>query len=163
MRNNPFKFLAHGLFAALFFSFLPAISMAEGDKPEAMTSEAKVISMIGTAEVMPSGETEWKLLAENALLHEGDKMRTGKDSKALVETQGNKKTATLTVRKETEFSFKVFHHDEAAKTENTVLDLESGSLLIEAEKIAPDSHFQVKTPTSVVDAHEAKFEVNVSK
>jgi hypothetical protein len=73
------------------------------------------------------------------------------------------KTAVLTVRGDTQFTFKAFRHDEATKIDNTLLDLEVGSVLVEAEKLVGASRFEVKTPTSVVGIRGTKFEVNVAK
>lgn len=161
MKKDALKFLVYSLMIVFFTSLTPA--MAADEEEESGVNEAKIIEIKGTAFSMALGQTEWKPLEVGVILYEGDKMKTGKDSQVIVETTGNAKTALMTVRKETEFTFKNFRHDEATKIDNTLLDLEVGSVMVEAEKLIGASRFEVKTPTSVVGIRGTKFEVDVSK
>ena len=161
MKKDTFKLLALGLIISFVSICAPAFAADPED--EAGVNEAKVIEIKGTADYLSLGQTQWKPLEIGTLLYEGDKMRTLKDSSVIVETKGSAKTATMTVRKETEFTFKNFRHDDATKIDNTLLELEVGSVMVEAEKLVGASRFEVKTPTSVVGIRGTKFEVNVAK
>ena len=161
MKKNTLKFLIFSLIVS--FVSICGHAFATDEEDEVGANEAKVIELKGTADYLSLGQLQWKPLEVGALLREGDKMRTLKDSSVIVETKGSAKTATMTVRKETEFTFKNFRHDEATKIDSTLLELEVGSVMIEAEKLVGASRFEVKTPTSVVGIRGTKFEVNVAK
>ena len=52
--------------------------------------------------------------------------------------------------------------DKRTGTENTLLDLAVGKILVKAQKLRdPDSKFEVKTPTSVVGVRGTNFSVQV--
>lgn len=125
-------------------------------------SRALVLSIQGEAEFLKAGSKEWMPLEPSAVLTEGDRVKTGKGSTVKLELGGNAKMAEVLVRPESEFSFAAFRHDEMAKTDRTLLDMEVGSILIQAEKLSGDSKFEVKTPTSTVGIRGTTFEVNVS-
>lgn len=126
-------------------------------------SEATITEIKGQAFYLKTGEAEWLPLETGMVLGEGDKIKTGVDCEVVVETTGNAKTSSMTVRPETEFTFKTFRYDEASQIDNTLLDLEVGSILVKAEKLVGGSRFEVKTPTSIVGIRGTTFEVNVPK
>lgn len=126
-------------------------------------SQASVIEIKGEAKFLKNGQTDWVPLEKDTLLTEGDKIKTANGSLVRLMLTGNAKTAELTVREDTEFTFKTFRHDETTDIDNTLLDVELGSVLVKAEKLIGDSKFEVKTPTSIVGIRGTVFEVNVSK
>ncbi len=125
--------------------------------------KAKVLDIKGEAKFMKVGTTDWKVLEPGMVLSEGDSMKTGPDSEATLELSGAKKTAEIVVRKDSEFSFATFRHDEAAMTDQTLLDVGTGGVLVKAEKLIGESKFQVKTPTSIVGIRGTIFEVYASQ
>ncbi|MBI4432479.1 MAG: FecR domain-containing protein [Candidatus Omnitrophica bacterium] len=126
-------------------------------------SQARVVELQGNAEFMKSGSEKWMPLANGAVLSEGDRLKTAMDSEIRLELSGNAKTAEIVVRQNSDFIFKTFRHDEPAKIDNTLLDVQIGSVLVKAEKLVGDSKFEVKTPTSIVGIRGTTFEVNVSQ
>jgi hypothetical protein len=126
-------------------------------------SRARVLEITGEAQVLKEGASEWAPLVKEAILLEGDSLRTGKNSEVKMELMSNRKTADMILKEDSEFSFKMFHFEEVSKTENTLLDVAIGGVLVKAEKLAGDSKFEVNTPTSIVGIRGTIFEVQVSR
>ncbi len=145
------------VFCLLSLPFLVAIANAE------MSSQAKVVDILGEAKFLKAGSSNWEMLDKGMILSEGDSLKTVKGSQVKLELLGNAKTAEVTVREESEFSLKTLKHDPASKVDNTLLDVSVGSILVKAEKLVGDSKFEVKTPTSIVGIRGTVFEVQVSK
>ena len=133
------------------------VSHAEG------SSHAKVLELKGEASFMKAGASIWNKLEPTTILEEGDSVKTGPESEVKLELTGAAKTAEIMVRKETEFKFDTFRHEDTAKVENTLLNVGVGGVLIKAEKLVGASKFEVKTPTSIVGIRGTVFEVNVPK
>ena len=157
MKTNFFYIVLGISFLAVCLSLGPAVSQ------EMDPSTATVMEIKGTASFMKARATEWLPLEMGMVLSEGDKIKTAPDSEATIETAGNAKTALLTVRKGTEFTFKTLRHDTSTQLDNTLLDMEIGSVLVKAEKLVGASKFEVKTPTSIVGIRGTTFEVNVAE
>ena len=136
---------------------VPAVCYAGG------SSKASVLDIRGEAMFMKAGASVWDRLESTTILKEGDSIKTSPGSEVLLELTGNFKTAELTVKEGTEFKFDTFRFDEAAKSDNTLLNIGVGSILVKAEKLVGDSKFQVKTPVSIVGIRGTIFEVNVPK
>ena len=124
--------------------------------------QAKVLDIKGEAKFMKAGTADWLTLEQGMILTEGDSMKTGANSEATLELSGARKTAEIVVRKDSEFSFATFRHDETAMTDQTLLDVATGGVLVKAEKLIGESKFQVKTPTSIVGIRGTIFEVYAS-
>lgn len=154
--KNFFIVLGIGAFVACLF-LNPAVSQ------EMALSTATVMEIKGAVSFMKEGAAEWLPLEKGMVLGEGDKIKTGPDSEATIETAGTAKTALLTVRKGTEFTLKTLRHDASAQLDSTLLNLEIGSVLVKAEKLVGGSRFEVKTPTSIVGIRGTTFEVNVAQ
>ena len=140
------------------------------EAPEAKTavsvdisSTAKVSSIIGEAKFAKKGQSDWQILEKDMTLAEGDSIRTATNSIVTVELYGSAKTADLVVKPESEFTLQTFSHDAGKKIENTLLNVQAGSVLVKAQKLAGASSFQVKTPTSIVGIRGTTFEVQVEK
>ena len=156
MKNSHF-FVALAI-SAMTAALSPSFAVSQEMDP----STATVLDIKGTASFMKAGGADWMPLEKGMVLSEGDRLKTGPGSEATVQTLGNAKTALLTVRKGTEFTFKTFRHDPSAQMDSTLLDLEIGSVLVKAEKLVGGSKFEVKTPTSIVGIRGTTFEVNVA-
>ncbi len=144
----------------LIVSFVLAVSSYTAAASE--MDHAKVLGIKGEAKFMKAGTNDWKTLEPGMILSEGDSMKTGANSEATLELSGARKTAEIVVRKDSEFSFATFRHDEAAMTDQTLLDVGTGGVLVKAEKLIGESKFQVKTPTSIVGIRGTIFEVYAS-
>ncbi|MBI3252995.1 MAG: FecR domain-containing protein [Candidatus Omnitrophica bacterium] len=151
------------LFIGLFILALAAGQAGRIYAQSADLSQAKVVEMNGSAQFEKAGTSAWLPLDKNTLLSEGDTVKTAHGSQVRLELVGNAKTAEIVVRENSEFLFKTFRHDEGAKLDNTLLDVEVGSVLVKAEKLVGNSKFEVKTPTSIVGIRGTIFEVNVTQ
>ena len=94
-------------------------------------------------------------------LTQGDIVKTGADSFALVKLEGLE-TATVEVNASSQMLISELIMDKEAGTQKTLLDLAIGKVLIKADKLQSDkSKFEVKTPTSVVGVRGTTFAVEV--
>ena len=127
---------------------------------ETATREAKLIDMQGSVTVRTAGGE--KIPGEIGMtLHEGDIVKTGADSFALVKLEGSE-TATVEVNANAQMLLSELQVDEEAGTQTTLLDLAIGKILIKADKVHNEnSKFEVKTPTSVVGVRGTTFAVEV--
>ena len=126
-------------------------------------SQARVLDITGEAHFLKAGAPDWAALQAGMTLSEGDKIKTGKDSEVRIELAGANKTAEITVRTASEFTFETLRHDKAALLDTTLLNVEVGGVLVKGEKLIGDSKFEVKTPTSIVGIRGTTFEVYASK
>ena len=143
----------------LIILFLVA-GMATWAYCETAIRDAKILDMQGKVTVRTvDGE---KVPGEIGMtLHQGDIVKTGSDSFALVKLEGPE-TATVEVNENAQMLLSELQVDEEAGTQNTLLDLAIGKILIKAEKLHSDkSKFEVKTPTSVVGVRGTTFAVEV--
>lgn len=122
--------------------------------------EAKVLDMEGSVEVRTS-DGKMEPAEVGMVLGQGDIIKTGEDSFALVKLEGAE-TATVEVNKNSQILLSQMVMDQEKGTQSTVLDLAIGKVLIKAEKVHSDkSKFEVKTPTSVVGVRGTTFQVEV--
>ena len=154
--KNHYTFMAAAV-AVLFCVCVAGSAIAEE------TRQAKVAGLKGEVKFLKAGASDWAVLEQGMILGEGDSIKTGKDSEVSLEFIGAKKTADVTVKAESEFRLKTFKYDQATQTEDTLLDIEIGNVLVKAEKLVGDSKFEVKTPTSIVGIRGTVFEVQVSR
>jgi hypothetical protein len=129
----------------------------------APVNEGKVLEITGSAQYRLSGAGEWMNLEVGTILHEGDTVKTTKESEVRMELAGSAKTAEITIRQETELLFETFRHDPESTEDETMLNVDMGAVLVKAEKLVGDSKFEVKTPTSIVGIRGTTFEVYASK
>ena len=139
------------------------IIMTPGVLCAASSSKAKAVEIKGEVRYMKIGANAWEKLDPTVILEENDSIRTGPDSEVKLVLMGAAKTAEITIGSKADFKFDTFRHDEATKVENTILNIGVGRVLVKAEKLAGESKFQVKTPTSIVGIRGTVFEVNVPK
>ncbi len=124
--------------------------------------QAKVVEIKGEAQVLKAGAENWAPLQKGAILAEGDSVKTDFDSEVKLELSGSQKTGEVLVRPVSEFKLTTLRYDQSTKTDDTLLDVEMGGILVKAEKLVGDSKFEVKTPISIVGVRGTVFEVNVS-
>ncbi len=148
---------------AIFILIISFILSASYATAASEMDKAKVLEIQGKATFMKAGTNDWKALEQGMVLSEGDSLKTDADSEAKLELSGAKKTAEIVIRKDSEFSFASFRHDTVSMTDQTLLDIGTGSVLVKAEKLVGESKFQVKTPTSIVGIRGTTFEVYASK
>ena len=123
---------------------------------------AKVLTITGSADVKKVDARKWVKAETGMLLNEGDILRTGSDSWAMINLNGNGQTAVVEVEANSQLMLAELTKDEDAKTQQTLLDLAIGEILIKAQKLhSTESKFEVKTPTSVVGVRGTTFSVKV--
>lgn len=123
---------------------------------------AKIISIDGSAEVKPAGQTNWSPASVDMVLSEGDTIKTDSKSFVLVNVNGIGQTATVEVKEGSELLLAELLLDQKSGAHRTMLDLASGEILIKAQKVrTEESKFEVKTPTSIVGVRGTTFAVKV--
>ena len=148
----------HKLLTALLIALLASIPAY------ALTADqATVISVSGMAQYQKAGVPGLHKLEVGAVLYEGDSITTDDRAQVVMELSGKDKTAQITIRPNSKFVFRTFQHEEAGGTDTTLLDVSMGTVLVKAEKLAGDSKFEVKTPTSIVGIRGTAFEVKVER
>lgn len=121
---------------------------------------ANISELKGTVEMKIAGGN-WTTANLGAVLKEGDSIRTGKDSIAILNVEGME-TATVEVKPDSQVKLAELIQDKEAKTQKTLLDLSLGEILIKVQKLhSPNSKFEVKTPTSIVGVRGTTFSVSV--
>jgi tetratricopeptide (TPR) repeat protein len=99
--GGQFAGLGRLVFLALLWSWtLFGSSAAE---PGSGTNEVVRLRSEGAVEVAPAGSQEWAPASDNQLLHPGDRVRTGRNSRALVESS---RLGRFRIRESSEFIFR---------------------------------------------------------
>jgi len=127
---------------------------------------AKVVSLEGPVQVKLVTEKDWISAETGMTLGENDIVRTRKNSTAIIRLNGAGETAEIELKENSQLMFLELVKDSERKTQNTLLDLAAGEVMIKTDGIPGiDSKFEVKTPTSVVAVQEgtASFSVKVER
>jgi len=137
-------------------------SLASSAFTDEVKRTAKVMALEGRVEARMMGNRRWTPAEAEMILNEGDILRTRRNSWALLNLDGEGETATVTVQENSQLLISKLARDEKEGTQETLLDLGLGKVLIEAEKLHSEkSKFEVKTPTSVVGVRGTTFAVEV--
>jgi hypothetical protein len=129
---------------------------AEETKRAATISEAR-----GKVEVRVA-QKPWAPAQVGMALNQGDIIRTMAGSFAVLNVDGKGATATVEVKENSQMRLAELIEDKTKATQNTLLDLALGEVLIKAKKLDSEkSKFQVKTPTSIVGVRGTTFSVAV--
>lgn len=129
---------------------------------EEVKRTARVVDLRGEAELKLMEEEGWIPLEIGSILNEGDIVRTKADSWLLLNLNGMGETAAVEVKEDSQLKLLELLADEEEGTQKTLLDLAIGKVLIRAKKLhAPESSFEVKTPTSIVGVRGTEFAVEV--
>ncbi len=138
------------------------VTLAYSAFTEGIKRTAKIIDFDGRVQVRVVGQRRWASAESEMVLSEGDILRTKRNAWALVNLNGDGETATVTVQENSQLLISKLTRDEKEGTQETLLDLGLGKVLIEAEKLHSEkSKFEVKTPTSVVGVRGTTFAVEV--
>jgi len=122
---------------------------------------AVIMEVSGKAEIR-TPEQPWTPAKTGMILTEKDALRTLGDSFVVLKVNGYQESATVEIKPNSQLLLAELVEDRAKGTQNTLLDLALGEILIKAQKLhAKDSKFEVKTPTSVVGVRGTTFSVTV--
>jgi hypothetical protein len=121
----------------------------------------RVLDVKGIVETK-TGKQPWLKTKPGFLLYEGVFIRTQAGSNALIELEGSFGMAQLEVKENSQLRLAQMAEDRDAASQNTLVDLALGKLLIKAEALNSDkSSFEVKTPTSIIGVRGTSFAVTV--
>jgi len=124
---------------------------------------ARVQEVSGIVEVK-IGSGNWKAAMAGTVLQQGDFIRTKAKSSAVLKLEGQVETAEVEVQPNSQLLIRELKEDKTKGTQNTLLDLAMGKVLVTAQKLhAGESKFEVKTPTSIVGIRGTIFEVGVEE
>lgn len=144
------------IFLSAFLVFLGQTVFAQNTQ-----REAKIVSIQGTLEIK-SLDSDWKPAQVDMILKQGDMIRTKANSSATLNVDGMAQSAIVEVTENSQLLLSQLLKDDSLKTENTLLDLSLGKILIKAQKLYnQSSKFEVKTPTSIVSVRGTSFAVEV--
>ena len=128
---------------------------------EEVKRTARIIEVNGDVDVR-LGEENFIPAEVGMVLAEMDLIRTGSGSTAVLNLDGEEETAIVEMSEGSELLLAELLKDEAKSTQQTLLDLAVGKILIKAQKLhSEESKFEVKTPTSVVGVRGTTFAVEV--
>ena len=88
-----------------------------------------------------------------------DMLKTGAGSSADIAFTQQGAPFKIRLKDGTHIGFGSLRHDEPSDTEDILLDLAVGDVLIRTEKLKPKSQFRVRTPTSIIGVRGTRFEV----
>jgi len=138
-----------------------AVSFCAAGFAEEAPRVATIIEMNGKVDVR-MGSGPWMPATVGMLLNQGDTVKTMSDSFAVLNVDGTAETASVEVKENSNLRLAMLVQDKEAATQNTLLDLSLGEILIKAKKLHSDkSKFEVKTPTSIVGVRGTTFSVTV--
>lgn len=133
-----------------------SLSFAEETSRTAAVKELK-----GTVEVK-TPKASWVAAQVGMILNQQDIIRTKKDSWAVINLDGTGETATVEIKQNSQMKLAELKQNKEQGTQNTLLDLALGEILIKAQKLHSEkSKFEVKTPTSIVGVRGTTFSVAV--
>ncbi len=141
-------------------AFIATASHADSAKRTAVLAAVQ-----GSVEVKPA-MGEWVPGRARTALAEGDFIKTGKNSWALITIGGPAETATVELRETSNMELKTLTANEKTGMSTTLLDLYAGEVMVKARAADEDkSMFEVKTPTSIVAVQggKASFSVKVDQ
>ncbi|MBP7088104.1 MAG: FecR domain-containing protein [Candidatus Omnitrophica bacterium] len=128
---------------------------------EEVKRSAKIIYCKGKVEVRPAGK-DFVPAKKGMILNEGDIIKTNLKSSATLNLNGKGETATVEIKEGSQLMLAELIQDKEKQTQNTLLDLAIGKVLIKAKELHDEnSKFEVKTPTSVVGVRGTTFAVEV--
>jgi len=120
--------------------------------------QAKIINVKGDVIVKKSGQESWIPAKIDMIMTQGDVIKTGNESNALLDLGGS---GTAEINPNSQLSLAQIAQDTTGN-KKTLLDLAVGEVFIKAEKLrTTEEKFEVKTPTSIVGVRGTKFSVKV--
>lgn len=126
------------------------------DKP---LPTAFIGSLSGKVQIWLQGDDDWSDAKIGLVLEEGDKIKTGADSEAVLQWANGHKLKV--------YALSVVNIDQLSSrgtTEKTGLSIEEGKIFAKANKLKSDnSSFSVATPTAVAGVRGTQFLIDVTE
>mgnify|MGYP001574211308 CR=1 FL=1 len=128
----------------------------------AQTARQAVVQNVKGVVELKRAQELWMPVQSGAVLKQGDIIRTKAGSSATIKLEGTSENSTVEMKENTQMKLAELFEDKAVSTQNTLLDVALGSILVKAEHLrAAGSKFEVKTPTSIVGVRGTTFSVTV--
>lgn len=142
--------------------FSPAFCFSQ-DQAVSPERFAKIEELDGEVQVKASAADGWKIAEEGMKIFQGGEILTGKESKVVLLIDEQDSAGKVDVYSNTQLRMGVLGYSEKDGAKVTLLDLALGQVLVNAQGVAGDGSFQVRTPTSAsgVRGEAAIFEVRV--
>ena len=128
------------------------------------TSGVKNVSLSvvsGKVETIVQG-SGWSPAVLGMKLGSGDMIRTAKNSYAELSFNGIDQAAVVRVEENSVIKIDTYIASDKPSDRKILLDLAVGDVLVKANKVKNESHFQVRTPTSIVGVRGTLFRVRTS-
>jgi len=141
---------------------LLTIALGAVSPAETMIRKANIVEIDGTAEVRTPGSEKWVMAEVGMSLTQGDIIKTADGSIVVLLLEGVSGTANVELQAKSELQMAELFEDQEDNSQQTLLDLSIGRLLITSKKLRSEkSKFQVKTPTSIIGVRGTTFSVSV--
>ncbi len=126
---------------------------------------AQVEDLSGEVQVKVTAADGWKIAEKGMRILQSGEIRTGKDSKAVLLMDESDSAGKVDVYSNTWMRIGTLGYSLKDSAKRTLLDLASGQILVQAQGVAGDGTFQIRSPTSTssVRGSEAVFEVKVEE
>jgi len=147
-----------GTVLIIFFVATSALYAAE-----TLNRYATISEMEGEVLVAKSSSENWQKAEPNAMLVEGDVIKTGPNSSATILVDENGAAGDILIRENSTMKIASLIMNQETADKDTVLDLAIGKVLVHANKLEGNSNFAVKTPTSMAGVRGTMFEVEVTE
>ena len=155
IKNSNLRIMKAAGMVVLFLLFCVFVYAGDDERYGTLTK------IEGTTEVRIQKQA-WEAGREGMVLHAGDEIRTGKDSRAELWLDDNGKTGLVEIRPETRMSLNKLELMPGGDKE-TLLDVAVGRVLVRAGKLAGESKFEVRTPSSTAGVRGTVFEMAVEE
>jgi len=146
----------------LTFMILLALAMIQTVSAQDTARTATIVSVVGTAEVMPP-QGSWTEARPGINLPEGTIIRTAEGSKVIVSIDGRNQSALVEMKDYTQLILAEMPPPEN-QSRKTLLDMAIGNVLIKVKKLPSDqSKFEVRTPISYVGVRGTIFSISLKR
>lgn len=143
-----------------FLAWIPAFAQVG---QSSLSERQAVLSQIrGPVEVRIAG-SRWQSAQLEMTLREKDEIRTGNGGFAEILLDRGGSSGKLELKAKSHLLLTSLTWDEASGEKSTFLDLAIGKVLVHAEKLKPNSKFEIRTPTATTGVRGTVFEVSVEE
>lgn len=143
------------IFLVIFFGFVGLALCAQTARQAVLQSSEGIVEV-------KRAQNPWMPVKVGDIFKQGDIVRTKAKSLAVIKLEGISENSVVEMKENTQMKLSELFEDKALKTQNTLLDVALGTILVKAEKLrAAGSKFEVKTPTSIVGVRGTTFSVTV--
>jgi len=155
-----------GLFFSWFLIFMPFLGSGEVLSAEASgktiePNQAQVTFLLGKAEVLPKGETSWRVLQVGSLISRDDEVRTGE--KARIEIQLPDRSI-LRFDQRTTFKMKALFFDAQEGSRDMKMEMVAGKTWANVRKAFGSKRtFEVASANAVAGVRDTIWRMNVAE